>query len=304
VILTRSEGGRFGGLWSPDGRRILYGRVNDYSIDIFAMASDGSGQRNLTRSPEGIEAFALDWAPGGATILFQRKPNGLGSPPSDIYTMRSDGTGKRNLTARPPALNDVEASWSPDGRKVLFRRSPTGSGDIYVMNANGSGKTNLTRSSAYDFAPAWSPDGTKIAFASDRGSLRNHEIFVMNADGSGQRNLTRSARNDSGPIWSPDGRRIAFTSARARVCRVPNVVGLLLSRASAVLGRANCGAGRTRFIASTQPKNEVLSQNRKPGTRLPYPGLVGLVVSSGAAAPPPASRLTPRLTRLAWSSGR
>jgi Tol biopolymer transport system component len=288
VNLTHSDAGVFGGLWSPDGQRIAYGKVNDFSIDIFVMNSDGSRRRNLTRNPDGRESFALDWTGDGAKLLFQRKPNGLASPPSDIFTMRGDGTGKKNLTPRPASANDVSGSWSPDGTKILFSRSRVGDDyEIFVMNADGGAKTNLTRRRAYDFAPVWSPDGTKIAFASNRGSLKNSEIFVMNADGSRQRNVTRSPADDSDPVWSPDGRRIAFSSARARVCRVPDVVGLLLPRAANVLSRANCGAGRVRVVASTQPKDQVLRQSARPGIRLPYPGLVNLVVSSGSPASPP-----------------
>ena len=48
--------------WSPDGRRIAFVSNRDGNFEVYVMNADGSGQRNLTRSPANEGLFA--WSPG------------------------------------------------------------------------------------------------------------------------------------------------------------------------------------------------------------------------------------------------
>ena len=53
--------------WSPDGRKIAFGRAGE----IYVMNADGSGQRNLTRNP--ARDFAPAWSPDGRKIAFESR---------------------------------------------------------------------------------------------------------------------------------------------------------------------------------------------------------------------------------------
>ena len=48
--------------WSPDGRTIAFMSVRDGTWEIYTMNVDGSGQRNLTRTPVGNESWFV-WSP-------------------------------------------------------------------------------------------------------------------------------------------------------------------------------------------------------------------------------------------------
>ena len=62
LAFTRSPGWNFFPDWSPDGRRILFASGRDGGTDLFVMNADGSGQRNLTHTPNVSESIA-SWAP-------------------------------------------------------------------------------------------------------------------------------------------------------------------------------------------------------------------------------------------------
>ena len=68
-LLTRNAWHLYG--WSPDGRKIAFGRGRDGNDDIFVMNADGSGQRNLTRTRNTLNQGAV-WSPDGRKIAFTR----------------------------------------------------------------------------------------------------------------------------------------------------------------------------------------------------------------------------------------
>jgi Tol biopolymer transport system component len=190
--LTPKPGNRGEPRWSPDGRAILFtavppGQPPSPSAapyrDVYVMNADGSGQRNLTPTPE-AGAFDPAWSPDGQHIAFTR----LAGSPGEvrIVVMNADGSAKHAVTPTlaHPGDRAPAAVWSPDGRRIAFWDDFA----IYVVNADGSGLRRLTRN-AFE-GPGWSPDGRKLIF------VRSADLWVMNADGSGQRNLTRTQRGD------------------------------------------------------------------------------------------------------------
>jgi Tol biopolymer transport system component len=206
----------------PGPGRIIFTRLGNGLVDIYAMDVNGKNLEELTTS------FAFDtwgaWSPDTFKILFQsdRIPDTTFTARFQIYVMNSDGSNVSQLTFPDPArdstghVKDTTSNfhpvWSPDGTKIAFASTRDTNPEIYVMDPNGSNIVRLTNNAAADGQPAWSPEGTKIAFATDRDG--NNEIYVMNANGSGQVNLTSHAGSDLAPAWSPDGTKIAFQSDR------------------------------------------------------------------------------------------
>ena len=151
--LTRFNTSSWGGLaWSPDGRRIAFGR----NWQIWVMNADGRGQRQLTR--QGVHNFRPEWSPDGKRIAFergkrQRSPVTAGSWGLSMHIMNADGSGQRKL-----AQGASQPRWSPDGRKIAFVSRRDGPDDIWLMNPDGSGLRNLTRAGGNrEHSPLWSP---------------------------------------------------------------------------------------------------------------------------------------------------
>jgi Tol biopolymer transport system component len=186
--------------WSHDYNQIAFERTLGTKPDIFVMATDGSGQVNLTHSA--FYDTGASWAPDGGHIAFASDRAGGAL---QIWTMKPDGSALVKLTSTVK-LNSAP-DWSPDGTRIVFESYRDGQDEIYVMNANGTGQTRLTFTGGNTY-PEWSPDGSKIAF---HGA---HGIWVMNAYGASKTQLTAYS-GDYHPAWSPNGGFIVFDSARS-----------------------------------------------------------------------------------------
>jgi len=192
-----------GPAWSPDGERLVFHRVLDYSenhfnIDLMTMRADGTHESNLTRSPGVVDHYGI-WSPDGREIVFALDDSGL---ENDIYTIRPDGSHLRPLTSTP--TDEEHPDWSPDGQRIAFHADAAMPGeqwDIYVMRRDGSFPTRLTTATGYH--PAWSPNGRKIIFVSD-GLTDDVELYTMRADGSRLKQRTeRPEGKDNHPDWQP-----------------------------------------------------------------------------------------------------
>jgi Tol biopolymer transport system component len=94
--------------WSPDGTRIAYAADDD----IWVMNADGSGQVNLTQSPN-VE-FGTAFSPDGTRIAFVGSGGLVPAGQRYVQTIRNDGSGRRVVRATPGLLQAVPG-WQPLG---------------------------------------------------------------------------------------------------------------------------------------------------------------------------------------------
>lgn len=158
------------GAWSPDGKRIVFGRENSAlgrprnGNALFIVNADGSGLHQLTPWRLRAGGGHPDWSPDGRSILFRTVPKrGHDDPGGNYFTIHPDGKGLKQLTRYPKTSVLGRASYSPDGRYIAFTQSPGANRafhpDLFVMNADGSNARVVggSRGGIVEFAPDWGP---------------------------------------------------------------------------------------------------------------------------------------------------
>ena len=135
-----------GAAWSSDGRRLAFAQLQETTIVLVTIASDGSDLQRVT-TVEGTEARiddrssawidTLAWSPAGDRILY------------------SCGTWRMWVCVGPTDAASSEVTTLP------------------LPPRSSSGAATGTRASA-----AWSPDGSRIAVALDR-ALGNGEVLYL-----------------------------------------------------------------------------------------------------------------------------
>lgn len=155
---------------SPDGKWISFTRQLEGKLDLWLMKPDGSGQHQITFTPE--------WQEGGSffinseTIICRAwniKDQAQRGMPMSIFTMKADGSDRKQIT------NDAGTNWAPhpapDGDHFVFVKVlPLHNYEIFLMSLKTGKQTRLTYSDAFDGFPAISPDGKLLTFDSNRNA--------------------------------------------------------------------------------------------------------------------------------------
>jgi Tol biopolymer transport system component len=181
------------GTWSPDGKQIAFGRATGPRsapgpslIAIDAANADGTGVRQLSKTPHGWEDHYPTWSADGRTVVFQRVKIMSAAGLSKLVSVDVKTRAERLLYALP--------AWAP-----------------------GSGLPKFSRQGQLIFG-YWCIFGDQCPPKSH--APRNARIATISPTGQGLRPLPLKRLGDSGD-WAPDGESIVFrcqTPAGFRLC--------------------------------------------------------------------------------------
>jgi Tol biopolymer transport system component len=161
--------------WSPNGRRIAYGRGRL----IHVVGANGAGDTNITPGSTRANVGPV-WSPDNTRVAFWSS-TGVKA----LLDVVQIGSASRTYSI-PGAVTNGTIVFSPNGRAVYA----SGAGGLVGIDLSSGERHTLVGIPGGVF----SPSGNQIAYAAG-GECRDRQgIYVANADGSGKKRLTNSCR--------------------------------------------------------------------------------------------------------------
>src|SRR5436309_2095975 len=196
--LTNLSTGADGGIWSPDGKNIVF--VSAVYPDCKDDACNKQRDEELKKSKVKAKIF---------TKLFYRHWNAFTEfKRSHLFVIPADATVEAGVS---PALSpESQPTRLPLQKSAEPRDLTPGDHDVPPFSLGGQDMYAI------------SPDGQEVAYTSNidevEATSTNNEIFVVPISGpaTAGKKISTSPGSDSTPLYSPDGKYIAWRSqARA-----------------------------------------------------------------------------------------
>ncbi|MEH7384386.1 hypothetical protein V7147_03065 [Bacillus sp. JJ1521] len=152
--------------WFPNGRELLFQGVDSSGTQqLFRIATNGSGRRQITNNTEGPlndvslspdGTFALYTTPGASISLIRTVDLSSG----EVYEIKGGEQAK-----------NYYPTWSPISQLIAFSATAYSEGtgyynEIRLVGKRGGNERVLTKSSCYATPVTWSPTGQTIAYLS------------------------------------------------------------------------------------------------------------------------------------------
>lgn len=174
--------------WSPDGRKLAFGRQTwtEETAEgrrgtewfIATIDADGRNLTELTRGP--FSESTPSWSPDGTRIalVWNRQ----------LAVMDPDGTNVETLPVDRVHNGWSKLSWSPDGTQLAFSvleeragRPVSGQSNIAVYDFSTKKLREITDLDGEEINPDWSADGQLILFNTFEMGYAYSRIFVTGA---------------------------------------------------------------------------------------------------------------------------
>lgn len=177
--LTNTPNDETGPVFSPDGKRIAFSRMNGNDWDVFIAQADGSGEPiRVTMMPE--DDFVTAWSPDGREVIFETTRD-----EEAVTRLYKTSAERLALATARPLHQSYSGSLSPDATRIVYNPR-SGAGDwryyrggyaapLWIANLKTGALEKLSTGTYNDRNPQWLDD--RIFFVSDRTGIFNVHVY-------------------------------------------------------------------------------------------------------------------------------
>ena len=146
-------------VWSRDGRKIAYRRINGRA---FIANADGSGEREVADRVNRL----WDWSPDGQTLLASLLSG---------FTIVRVNDEQKPIVLQPPRGTVREGYFSPNGRYIAFVSDESGRDEVYIQAMPpASFRTKISINGGV--LPRWRADGKELFFVSPDSNMMSVNV--------------------------------------------------------------------------------------------------------------------------------
>jgi serine/threonine-protein kinase len=168
IATPEHDGGDWFPLWTPDGRRLVFGIYGASAPGLFRTLADGTGKvESVLTIPDNSFIDPRTWTPDGKSLLFS-----YGDP-------NEPRTGLVNMDPRDAAARSFRklierdgGAWpggvSPDGRWIVTESVDSGVSGIYIERFPELGDRHRVSGESGGRNPVWSPNGRELFYRSHK----------------------------------------------------------------------------------------------------------------------------------------
>jgi Tol biopolymer transport system component len=132
--------------WSVDGKKLLFARQVGPAYNLFTIAPDGTGLKQLTKCIK-VVCWDGQYSPDGTQIAFIYG--------GQVATMLANGANIQTVTSAADPQPHYP-SWSPKGDQLAYERYAGTQHDIWVVDLVSGATTPVATSRVDDTTPSWS----------------------------------------------------------------------------------------------------------------------------------------------------
>ncbi len=182
------EPGRFTCVvWSPDGKRIAFGRMLAQRPALSVKNADGSGEIQALTADDGDAQLPSSWSPDGRTIAYTVNYTANRSATrrlltADIWLATASGTRSSAPWFETP-FREGGPAFSPDGKWIAYVSDTSGVSEIYVRPYPGPGAP-IKISTEGGREVVWSRGGRELLYRGGPKSERFFSVEFQDAGGS------------------------------------------------------------------------------------------------------------------------
>jgi dipeptidyl aminopeptidase/acylaminoacyl peptidase len=219
--VTNISTGADGGIWSPDGKSIVF--LSSVYPDAKDDAENKKRDEDLGKSKVKAKIFTK--------LLYRHWTSYTEFKRSHLFAIGADADATTNARDLTPGDHDVPPfnlggqdmySVSPDGQELAYTsnidevEATSTNNEIFIVPMAGGTPKKISTSPGNDNTPVYSPDGNHLAWRSmARGGFEaDKESLIIYQRKLGQsRNLTGNFDRSVGSfVWTPDSKTIFFTA--------------------------------------------------------------------------------------------